>query len=165
MNKVRVKRVLLGLVVLLVLIQLVQPKRTNPPVIESRSLQAHVQVPPQVQMILQRSCYNCHSSSTVWPWYSYVAPVSWLVADDVNQSRTHINFQDWKAQESPKEATEHLGLICEEVRNHDMPPLDYRIVHRNAPLSDDEVKVVCSWSESFISPSGPEEKSKAEGEK
>jgi hypothetical protein len=162
MNRVRVKRVILGLAVLLVLIQLVQPKRTNPPVIESRSLMAHVQVPPQVQMILQRSCFNCHSSSTVWPWYSYVAPVSWLIADDVNQSRTHINFQDWEAQESPKEATEHLGLICEEVRNRDMPPLDYRIVHRNAQLSDEEVKTVCAWSESFISPSESEGKPKEE---
>jgi hypothetical protein len=160
MNKVRVKRALIGLVVLLVLIQLYHPARTNPAVVPSRSLQAHVMVPPQVQSILERSCYDCHSSATVWPWYSYVAPVSWLVTDDVNTGRSHINFQDWEAQENPKEAAEHLGLICEETRKSDMPPWQYRIIHRNAVLTPEEIKTVCAWSESFVNPDEPEEKPK-----
>src|ERR1700722_3046807 len=109
MNVRRVKIVLLALVVLFLLAQVVQPKHTNPPVFESRSIEAHVQVPPQIQSILKRACYDCHSSSTVWPWYSHVAPVSWLVTDDVNEARSHVNFQDWAALE-PKEAIEHLGL-------------------------------------------------------
>ena len=160
MNKVRLKRVLLGLLILFILAQVFQPKRSNPPVIESRGLPAHATVPPQVQAVLQRSCYDCHSNATVWPWYSYVAPVSWLVTDDVKTARSHINFQDWEAQENAKEAAEHLGLICEEVRKADMPPLQYRIMHRNSPLSSDDVRNVCSWSESFIGPAGPDAKPK-----
>ena len=141
--------ILMALMALFVLAQVVQPKRTNPPVVASRSLEANVQVPPQVHSILKRACYDCHSSSTVWPWYSHIAPVSWLVTDDVNEARRHINFQDWLALE-PKEAVEHLGLICDESKSGDMPPSTYRFVHKESKLSPDEVKTVCSWSQSFI---------------
>src|ERR1700682_3776420 len=127
MNMVRVKRIALALVVVFLLAQFVQPKRTNPPVVPSRSLEAHVQVPHDVLPILKRSCGDCHSSETVWPWYSHVAPVSWLVADDVNTARSHINFQDWEAQVNASEGKEHLGLICKEIRDGSMPPRNYRI--------------------------------------
>jgi hypothetical protein len=148
MNMARVKRVALALVVVFLLAQFVQPKRTNPPVVSSRSLEAHVPVPQNVAPILKRACGDCHSSETVWPWYSHVAPVSWLVADDVNVGRSHINFQDWEAQENPKEAAEHLGLICKEVREKGMPPFTYRMIHKESRLSAQETEAICSWSQS-----------------
>jgi len=156
MNKVRVKRVLYGLLFLVILIQIVQPARTNPPVIATRSLQAHAKVPAQIQSVLERSCYDCHSNATVWPWYSHIAPVSWLITDDVNTGRMHINFQDWEAQENPREAAEHLGLICEVVKKKDMPPVDYRFMHPNSELTTGDVASLCAWSESFISPATPD---------
>jgi hypothetical protein len=148
-NKSRVKKVILALIILLVIAQFVQPKRTNPPVVASRSLEAHLPVPAQVSTILKRTCYNCHSSDTLWPWYSHVAPISWLVISDVNEGRSHINFQDWEAQENPKEASEHIGLICKEVRDATMPPLSYRVVHKESRLSSDDVNVLCAWSQRF----------------
>ena len=154
MNMIRVKRIALALVVVFLLAQFMQPKRTNPPVVPSRSLEAHVQVPPNVSSILKRACGDCHSSRTDWPWYSHVAPVSWFVADDVNMGRSHINFQDWEAQENPKEAAEHLALICKEVREKTMPPLTYRILHKEARLSDEDIATLCAWSQSFVT--GPE---------
>src|SRR3984893_1207762 len=149
MNMVRVKRITLALVVVFLLAQFVQPKRTNPPVVPSRSLEAHVQVPHDVLPILKRSCGDCHSSETVWPWYSHIAPVSWFVVDDVNEGRSHINFQDWEAQENPKEAAEHLALICKVVREKGMPPLSYRLMHRESRLSEKDIDAICSWSQSF----------------
>jgi hypothetical protein len=149
MNMIRVKRIALALVAVFLLAQFVQPKRTNPPVVPSRSLEAHVQVPSNVSPILKRACGDCHSSETVWPWYSHVAPVSWLVADDVNVGRSHINFQDWEAQENPKEAVEHLALICKEVREKGMPPLTYRIMHKDSRLSEEDTAAICVWSQTF----------------
>ncbi len=157
MNMVRVKRIALVLVALFLIAQFVQPERTNPPIIPSRSLEAHVQVPPDVLPILKRACGDCHSSETKWPWYSHVAPVSWLVADDVNVGRSHINFHDWEAQENPKEAAEHLGLICKEVREKGMPPFSYRLMHRESHLSDKDVDAICAWSQSVGSTSEAEE--------
>jgi hypothetical protein len=158
MNKGRTMWTAFVLVGLFVLIQLVQPSRSNPSVIASRTLESHVPVPARVQSILKRSCYNCHSSETVWPWYSRVAPVSWLIADDVKQARQHINFQDWEAQENPKEANEHLGLMCKQVREGTMPPLSYRIMHKESPLSADDMAAVCSWAQTFAAPGDSDEK-------
>ena len=149
MNMVRVKRLILALVAIFLLAQFVRPQRTNPPVTPSRSLEAHVQVPPNVSALLKRGCADCHSSETVWPWYSHIAPVSWLVADDVNTGRRHINFQDWEAQENPKEAAEHLALICKEVREKGMPPFSYRIMHSESRLSEEDISALCSWSQTF----------------
>jgi hypothetical protein len=148
MNMARVKVVIYVLAAIFIIAQFVQPRRTNPPVVASRSLEAHVEVPPDVLPILKRSCGDCHSSETVWPWYSHFAPVSWLVVDDVNTGRSHVNFQDWEAQQNPKEAAEHLGLICKEVRGKDMPPLSYRLIHKDSRLSNQDIEKLCSWSNS-----------------
>jgi hypothetical protein len=147
MRRVRAKWIAVGSVVFLILIQIIQPSRTNPSVVASRSLQAHVDVPPEVQTVLKHSCYDCHSSETVWPWYSYVAPVSWYVAHDVNVGRSHVNFQNWEAQVNEQEGKEHLGLICKLVRNGNMPPADYRVMHKGSDVSPEETNTVCAWSQ------------------
>jgi Haem-binding domain len=152
MNWIRLKRIAYALVAVFLIAQFVQPKRTNPPVVPSRSLEAHVHVPPDVLPVLKRACGDCHSSETKWPWYSRFAPVSWMIVDDVTVGRSHVNFQDWEAQESPKEAAEHLGLICKEVRDKGMPPFSYRLMHKNARLSDQEIAAICSWSQEVGAP-------------
>jgi hypothetical protein len=147
MKRVSAKWVLVGLIAALILIQLIQPSLTNPPVNPSRSLEAHVEVPAEVQAVLKRSCYDCHSSATVWPWYSHVAPVSWYVVHDVNTGRSHVNLQDWEAQVNEQEGKEHLGLICKLVREGQMPPADYRFIHKGTGLSPEETNAVCAWSQ------------------
>ena len=149
MNMVRVRRLLLALAALVVLAQIFQPARTNPPIIESRTLKAHVEIPQPVQAILERACSDCHSNRTVWPWYSHVAPLSWFVVDDVNQGRRHLNFTDWEAQRNPQEASEHLGLICKELKTGAMPLFSYRLVHPKSRLSEQEIHQVCLWSEAL----------------
>jgi hypothetical protein len=149
MTRVPAKWIAVGAIAVLILIQIIQPSRTNPPVVPSRSLEAHVEVPPQVQAVLKRSCYNCHSSATVWPWYSYVAPVSWYVAHDVNTARGHVNFQNWEAQINEQEGKEHLGLTCKLIRQGKMPPADYRLMHRDGNVSPEEMNAVCAWSQKF----------------
>lgn len=147
MRRVPPKWIAVGLVAFLIFIQVIKPSRTNPPVVASRSLQAHVDVPPEVQTVLKRSCYDCHSSETVWPWYSHVAPVSWYVAHDVNVGRSHINFQNWEAQVNEQEGKEHLGMTCKLIREGKMPPADYRVMHKGSDVSPEETSAVCAWSQ------------------
>jgi Haem-binding domain len=149
MNKARVKKVLLGLVVFLIGIQFFQPERTNPPAIPSKALSAHVTIPENVRASLMRSCGDCHSDHTVWPWYSHAAPISWMVVDDVNQGRRHMNLQDWDAQPSPKQANDVLAHVCKEIRGKGMPPFTYRITHKNVKLTGQESDAICAWSQSF----------------
>jgi hypothetical protein len=96
---------------------------------------------------MKRSCYDCHSNATVWPWYSRVAPVSWYVARDVNVGRSHINLQNWEAQINEQEAKEHLGLVCKLIREGKMPPADYRLLHKGTDVSPEETNSICAWSQ------------------
>jgi hypothetical protein len=135
-----------GIIVLVVFlgIQLIQPDRSNPPVDESLTIYAHLNVPPEVKAILERSCYDCHTHSTKWPWYSYVAPASWLVARDVNTGRENMNLSLWGEYNRRKQITK-LDLICDELREDAMPINSYRLLHPDAALSPAEVDLVCSW--------------------
>jgi hypothetical protein len=147
MRRVPAKWIAVGAVIFLIFIQVIQPSRTNPPVVPSRGLAAHIDVPPEVQTVLKRSCYDCHSSETLWPWYSYVAPVSWYVAHDVNVGRSHVDFQNWEAQVNEQEGKEHLGLTCKLIREGKMPPADYRVMHKGTDVSLEETTAVCAWSQ------------------
>jgi len=149
MNRARVKKVLVALVVFLVVIQIIQPGRTNPHVAASRSLPSHVRVPEDVYSALIRSCGDCHSNQTHWPWYSRVAPLSWVITDDVNEGRRHMNFEDWETLEAAKQANDRLIGICEEIKKKGMPPFSYRLVHQNLRLKPEEMASLCSWSQSF----------------
>jgi hypothetical protein len=134
-----VRRGAIALLVLFAAIQLKQPDRTNPPV------ESDLDAPPEVLSILRRSCYDCHSHQTDWPWYSYVAPVSWWLADHVEHARSHLNFSSWPTYDL--EEQEHLfGDIREEVGEDKMPLPSYLILHRDARLSPEEKATLLRWA-------------------
>jgi hypothetical protein len=149
---VRRERVFKTAVALLVLAtaaaQAIRPERTNPRVDETRSIEHALPVPADVHAILDRGCADCHSSRTEWPWYSNVAPVSWFVIDHVNHGRRHLNLSDW-ARFSHEEATHTLEHICQEVSSGEMPLRSYLLVHRHAELSEADVRVLCSWTDTM----------------
>jgi Haem-binding domain len=154
MNRARVKKLVFFLVVLAVVIQFLPPKPTNPPVDKSKTLEVHLQVPPQVDAILNRSCKDCHSNRTVWPWYAHVAPFSWVVVDDVNRARVHFNLSDWTVPGDPPQMSRRLDLMCKETQQGFMPPITYWMVHRKAKLSSEDIKVLCSWARSVAASMG-----------
>lgn len=132
-------------VCLFVVAQFSRPARTNPTVEQSRDLRAHTQVSPQVAAILDRSCGDCHSNKTRWPWYSNVAPVSWFVIDHVDHGRSHLNFSEW-GRFNQREAQEMLSQICREVKSGNMPLSSYTPLHPGSKLLGDDVKVLCDWT-------------------
>lgn len=132
-------KVLLGVGVVFVLIQLVRPSMTNPPVT------GDVGAPPEVAAVLKKACYDCHSNETVWPWYSQVAPVSWLVAHDVNDGRKHLNFSEWQGYEEGRKLKK-LKEIDEEVGEGEMPMAIYLPAHPEAKLTDAEKKLLTDWA-------------------
>ena len=144
---------LLGFFALVVGIQLIRPARINPPVVASHTLEAVVPVPRQVESILQRACYDCHSNLTRWPWYSNVAPISWFVIDDVDSGRRQVNFSDWLRPntKSPAEFTrERFEAICKQVETRNMPLFAYLLVHRAARLSQGDIETICQWTRTAL---------------
>ena len=106
-------------------------------------------IAPQVGAILDRSCQDCHSSRTTWPWYSHVAPVSWIVSKHVIEGREMLDFSQWALQPPSQDVR---MLICDAVSDGRMPLPEYTVVHRSAKLSKHDVDLVCSWANA---PSGP----------
>lgn len=120
-------------------IQLIPVDRSNPPV------SAEVPAPPEVRAILRRACYDCHSHETVWPWYSRVAPVSWLIARDVREGRKKVNFSTWDRYSANRQVMKRMAC-WEEVEEGEMPPWYYLLVHREAVLSDADREVLRQWA-------------------
>jgi hypothetical protein len=100
---------------------------------------------PEVAGLLERSCDDCHSNRTDWPWYSRVAPASWFVVDHVNHGRQHLNFSDW-ARYDDHEAGEMLEQICIEAKKGAMPLDSYTLLHGDAKLSPADIKTLCDWT-------------------
>jgi hypothetical protein len=125
------------------------PPRTNPPVQRDRTIEARLKVTPQVEAMLHHACINCHSHETAWPWYSRVAPVSWMLGRDVNAARTAMNLSQWSP--NPGEQIAYLTAACVNVQGGRMPPPDYRFMHPEARVTPDEAKTFCAWSKTQIS--------------
>jgi hypothetical protein len=135
-----------GIVLILgvALLQLVGAERTNPAVNESARLQASAQTPAEVDAILKRSCNDCHSNETVWPWYSGIAPMSWKVVEHVNEGREELNFSEWAGYDDKKKRKKLLE-ICEQVTEKEMPLDQYLWLHGEAVLTEADVKTLCDW--------------------
>jgi hypothetical protein len=125
-------------------VQFVRADRTNPPARPGDSLQA--KTPPDVHAILDRSCRDCHSSDTRWPWYSHVAPLSWMLASHVQNGREHFNYSEWTLYPSDDQ-DKFLNAMCNLTKRGRMPLPSYLLLHREARLSAADVAAVCAWSD------------------
>ncbi len=128
------------------LLQFTNPARTNPPLPPGGDLSATNPPPLQIAALLHAACYDCHSDETRWPWYSHVAPVSWLVVGDVNDGRERLNFSDWP-HALPERAAKRLEMISEELGYQEMPPKKYTLIHADARLTDDQRQDLIHWAD------------------
>jgi len=123
------------------LLQFTNPARTNPPVVSD--MMASNPPPPQIAAMLHASCYDCHSYETKWPWYSHIAPVSWLVASDVKDGRRDMNLSDWPSD--PMRAAKRLEDMSEKIGYDEMPPSKYTVIHADARLTESQRKELTDW--------------------
>ena len=135
------KKVILGLIALMaagvagsLLIQLIPygHNHTNPPVVQEPNWDS-----PRTRELAKRACFDCHSNESTWPWYSNIAPVSWLVQHDVEEGRSALTFSDWRVSRRTEE-------LAEIVLEGEMPPATYLIMHPQAKLSTNEKQELAS---------------------
>jgi len=138
--KITKKRVAGLIIALLILIQFYPIKHSNPPVTSP------FDGPQEVNRVFEASCMDCHSNKTHWPWYSYIAPVSWLVANDVYEGRKELNLSKWGEMTAKRRAKKRKE-VWKEVREGDMPISYYLWVHPGARLSDAQKEVLRNWSQ------------------
>lgn len=143
-TKERIRRWLkwaaVGLVAGLLLIQLIPygHNHDNPPVVAEPAWDS-----AQTRELAVRACFDCHSNEVTWPWYSNVAPMSWLVQFDVEEGRNHLNFSEWN---NPRHADDAARV----VRNGAMPPTKYTLIHSDARLTDAEMEALASGLEATL---------------
>ena len=118
------KRIGVALIVVLVGIQLVPVNRTNPAITREVKWDA-----PTTRELAQRACFDCHSNETTWPWYGYIAPVSWRLADHINEGRGVLNFSTWDQPNTD------LDEVVENIEENEMPLSDFLLMHPEAKLT------------------------------
>src|SRR4028119_2192861 len=130
-----VKKILLGLLILLVVIQSFRPARTSGNAFTDNDIAHTVTVPDSVQRLLQVSCYDCHSNHTAYPWYAQVNPAGNWLAHHVNEGKEELNFSEFKTY-SKKKAAHKLDEVVEQLQRKEMPLSSYTIMHKEAKLTE-----------------------------
>ncbi len=131
------------LMVAFIAIQFVHVERTNE--LGAGDLNA----PRDVQWILRRACYDCHSNETRWPIWAYIAPASWLVVQDVDRARDILNFSDWAAFDRSRRMALR-SLIAPVTASHRMPLWYYLTLHPDSRLSDSDLASIGAWSRAAV---------------
>ena len=138
----RLKQTAVVFVVVFAAAQLVRPERANPATDASRTIQAHVGTTSGLVAVLDRACRDCHSNATVWPWYTQIAPASWLMAYGVTKGRKAVNFSEW-ATYPPEAQRTLLSASCQDVSDGKMPG-PYTLLRPETRLSVQDVETICA---------------------
>jgi hypothetical protein len=141
----RLKAAVVGLVVVLAGAQLIRPERANPPIDSSRTIQAQTGTAEGLSAVLNRSCGQCHSNATVWPWYTNIAPVSWLMAYGVKQGRRAVNYSEWAGYPLERQRA-LLVASCQAASSGRMPGSPFTLLYPGTRLSSQDVETICAAS-------------------
>ena len=141
-----IKKILLGLLVVLIFIQFIQPYRNMNTQELPTGLERTITVPGNVQSILKTACYDCHSNNTNYPWYSRIQPFAWFQAKHINEGKAELNFSEFGSYSRRRQISKLSG-IANSVKNETMPLSSYTLLHKNARLSKEEKTLLIDWVE------------------
>lgn len=130
-------------------VQFFQIDKTNPPIVESETLEAAVAVSPDVALIMGRACNDCHTNKTIYPWYSNIQPNGWFLKGHIDDGRAELNFSKFNTFEKKKKIRK-LEEVCSEVESAQMPLPSYTWIHRDAILTESEKQAICTWTKTTI---------------
>ncbi len=141
-------KILYWFLVVFSLIQFIPVDRTNKPVDKKVNFVDVMHTPSDVQVLLKKACYDCHSNETIYPDYAYVAPISWSVKHHVNEGREHLNFSEWGTFNNDLKKN-MLESAMEDIKQKRMPIAGYSAQHPEARLTATEQKLLAEYFESI----------------
>lgn len=142
------KKVLIGLLIILVIMQFIRSERNISATAGPNDIRVSNPVPANVLSVLKRACFDCHSNNTNYPWYTNIQPVGWWMQHHVDEGKEELNFSEF-ATYSAKKAAHKLEETAEMVEEKEMPLESYTWIHKNAKLTQDEIKLVADWAMSL----------------
>lgn len=140
----RKKIILLALLVVFIALQFFQPAQNRSDQETAAEFTKIYAVPDQIQDILKTACYNCHSNNTRYPWYAYVQPAGWMLARHIRKGKAELNFSEFGSYSSRMQAGK-LKEIANQIKHNEMPLSSYKILHKNARLSDEQKNLLITW--------------------
>jgi hypothetical protein len=140
------KKIGIGLIVVLVIIQFIRPEKNNGVADTSTDITHSVTVTPEIKNILEKSCYDCHSNHTEYPWYFNFQPIAGWLAHHVEEGKGELNFSEFDTYK-PKRKIHKLKKLIDEVKEGEMPMSSYLIIHRDAALSEEQKTKLIHWAE------------------
>lgn len=144
MKKSIIKKIAIGVAVLLIIIQFFGVKENINPLASENSIVQHYDVPDNIQNILKTSCYDCHSNNTNYPWYSKIQPVKWWLANHVNEGKEKLNFDEFYSY-STKRKLHKLDEVIETIKDNEMPLKSYMLIHGDAKLTVNDKSELEAW--------------------
>ena len=145
------KKLILLVLVILIGMQFYRPEKNRAEGDYVAAFEAETNPSDEVKTILQSSCYDCHSANTEYPWYNQVAPVSYWLAQHIEEGKEHLDFSSWDTY-SNKKKDHKLEELIEEVKEGEMPLKEYTWTHKNARLSEQQVNLLLEWAEKAREP-------------
>lgn len=140
------KKIIILLAGLFIIIQFFPSGRPHNEPVTGQDIALSIEVPAEVGNLIKNACFDCHSQNTRFPWYSYVAPVSWLVAKDVNNGREELDFSNW-GKLSKKDKLKIFDEISEMVGEEEMPLKKYILLHPEARLKKEDRDLIIRWAD------------------
>ena len=140
----------LVLAIIFVVLQFFQIDKTNLAIDADQTIESVMAVPPDVKIILGKACNDCHTNTTVYPWYAYIQPNGWFLKSHIDDGRRHLNFSIFATYDAKKRAKK-LEEICEQVTSAEMPLPSYTWIHRDAVLTESEKNALCDWTKTVKS--------------
>jgi hypothetical protein len=141
-----IKKILLVLLIVFFAIQFIQPARNKSVQVLPTDISRTIPVPENVKMILQTSCYDCHSNNTNYPWYNYVQPVAWILANHIKHGKRDLNLSEFGSYPVRKQQSK-LKAIADQIKDGEMPLYSYTMIHNNARLSKEQKAIIIDWAQ------------------
>ena len=143
------RKVLFWLLIVIGIIQLVRPSRNLSAGISNNDIRTTYAIPPGIDAILKRSCNDCHTNNTIYPWYTNIQPVGWWLQNHVNDGKSHLNFSEF-ATYAPKRQHHKLEETVELVKEGEMPLKSYLWMHKEARLSPQDQAALVNWADALM---------------
>ena len=140
-----IKKIMIAILVVFVIIQFVQPQHNKSDKVLPTDITNTINVPDKVLDVFKNSCYDCHSNNTRYPWYVYVQPMGWILANHIKDGKANLNFSEFGSYSKRKQANK-LKSIAESIKDGSMPILSYTIMHTDAKLSEENKKLITDWT-------------------
>ena len=128
-----------------IVLQFFRIDKTGQPIVQAETLEAAVFVPADVSQIMVRACNNCHTNSTIYPWYANVQPVGWFLKGHIDDGHRKLNFSVFNTY-TPKKKAQKLEEVCDQVESKEMPLPSYLWIHSEAVITESDAKALCDWA-------------------